>query len=68
MASREHAPAHCPNGHRLGPDQVVVGWMACGCTHNGGHRTYECRTCGTILYVPGHVGVIDFGDRWQNKL
>ena len=24
-----HLPTHCPNGHTLGPNQVLVGHQAC---------------------------------------
>ena len=39
-----HPPTHCPNGHRLGPGQVLVGHQAC-LGHGGGHTTWTCRTC-----------------------
>jgi hypothetical protein len=52
----EIPPDGCPNGHRLGARQVVVtflpwgrGWPATG------HRSYRCRACDTILYVPEHT-------------
>lgn len=28
MLWAEDAPTHCPNGHRLGPNRVLVGWLA----------------------------------------
>jgi hypothetical protein len=31
-----HPPTHCPNGHRLGPGEVLVGHQAC-LGHGGGH-------------------------------
>jgi len=34
-----HPPAHCPNGHRLGAGQVLVGHQAC-LGHGGGHTTW----------------------------
>lgn len=49
------APDYCPYGHRLGPNQVLVGWLPCGCAWamapgwDGepirGHRTYYCTAC-----------------------
>ena len=33
-----HPPAHCPNGHTLGPGEVLVGHQAC-LGHGGGHTT-----------------------------
>lgn len=48
----EHAPTHCPNGHPLGPNQVLVGHAPCSAQHRGGHRTWICRTCNTITYGP----------------
>jgi hypothetical protein len=35
------APTHCPNGHELGPGQVLVGHGG------GGHTIWHCRTCAT---------------------
>jgi hypothetical protein len=35
-------PAHCPNGHTLGPGAVLVGHQAC-LGHGGGHTTWTCR-------------------------
>ena len=32
------SPGHCPNGHALGPNQVLVGHVAC-LGHGGGHTT-----------------------------
>jgi hypothetical protein len=37
------APSRCPNGHRLGANQVLVGDVACLC-HGGGHTSWHCRT------------------------
>ena len=53
-------PTHCPNGHRLGPKQVLVGPTACR-GHGGGHITSTCRTCdGTVYGLPlgGHCTVV----------
>jgi hypothetical protein len=38
-----HPPTRCPNGHRLGPGQVLVGHQAC-LGHGGGHTTWTCHT------------------------
>ena len=42
-------PPHCPNGHRLGPKQVLVGHTACR-GHGGGHLTWTCRACNQTMY------------------
>ena len=34
-----HPPTRCPNGHPLGPNQVLVGHVAC-LGHGGGHTTW----------------------------
>src|SRR5262245_4932723 len=39
------APRSCPNGHPLGPGQVLVGHVACLGHGGGGHTTWHCRTC-----------------------
>ncbi|MBM4657350.1 hypothetical protein GS640_17790 [Rhodococcus hoagii] len=67
MRKIERAPKLCPNGHPLGPGKVLVGWFACACTERGGHRTYDCLTCGAILYRPPHWGRRDYGNRWRQK-
>ena len=46
----EDAPSRCPNGHRLGPNLVLVSWQPCG--NCGGHRTHFCRTCAETIYTP----------------
>lgn len=49
MLWTEDAPTHCPNGHRLGPGRVLVGWMAPRAgTLEQGYRTHECRECGAV--------------------
>lgn len=48
------APTHCPNGHRLGGGQVLVGHLAC-LTH-GGHTTWTCLTCDATVYGPALAG------------
>jgi hypothetical protein len=46
-----HAPTRCPNGHALGPQQVLVGHQAC-LGHGGGHTTWTCRLCDATVYGP----------------
>ncbi|GAA1737789.1 hypothetical protein GCM10009832_20410 [Dietzia kunjamensis subsp. schimae] len=50
MLWTEDAPTHCPYGHELGPDRVLVGWDAgrSGSLDHG-HRVHICRQCGTIM-------------------
>jgi hypothetical protein len=51
----ELAPEQCPAGHRLGPGQVIVGWLSCTCTSGTlGHRTWTCATCHRVQYDPPH--------------
>ena len=54
MLWTEDAPTHCPNGPRLGPGRVLVGWLAPRAgTLEQGYRTHECRECGAItLWEP----------------
>jgi hypothetical protein len=44
-------PTCCPNGHTLGPQQVLVGHQAC-LGHGGGHTTWTCRTCDATVFGP----------------
>jgi hypothetical protein len=44
-----HPPTRCPNGHILGPGQVLVGHQDC-LGHGGGHTTWTCRTCDQTVY------------------
>jgi hypothetical protein len=44
-------PTRCPNGHTLGPNQVLVGHQAC-LGHGGGHTTWTCRTCDATVFGP----------------
>ena len=39
-----HPPTRCPNGHSLGPGEVLLGHQVC-LVHGGGHTTWSCRTC-----------------------
>lgn len=73
---RDHIPFLCPQGHRLGPGRVIVGWSPCicpPCAESGkglhGHRTYLCLTCKdehmtTMCYLPYHVPSQDDSYRW----
>src|SRR5262245_17658648 len=42
----------CPNGHLLGPNQVLVGHVACLGHDGGGHTSWHCRTCDAVVYGP----------------
>ena len=44
-------PSRGPNRHPLGPNQVLVGHVAC-LGHGGGHTTWTCRRCEAIVYGP----------------
>ena len=46
------APSRCPNGHPLGPGQVLVGHVACLGHGGGGHTSWHCRTCDATVYGP----------------
>ena len=46
-----HPPTRCPNGHTLGPGEVLVGHQAC-LGHGGGHTTWTCRACDQTVYGP----------------
>jgi len=45
-------PSRCPNGHPLGPNQVLVGHVACLGYGGGGHTSWHCRTCDAVAYGP----------------
>jgi len=45
-------PARCPNGHPLGPNQVLVGHVACLGHGGGGHTSWHCRKCDAVVYGP----------------
>jgi hypothetical protein len=45
-------PSRCPNGHTLGPNQVVVGHVVCLGHGGGGHTSWHCRTCDAVVYGP----------------
>ena len=47
-----HPPTRCPNGHQLGPNQVLVGHVACLGHGGGGHTSWHCRTCEDVAYGP----------------
>jgi hypothetical protein len=46
------APTHCPNGHQLGPQRVLVGHTACTGHGGGGHTIWHCVECDAITYGP----------------
>ena len=51
----EHAeprPRQCPTGHQLGPGRMLLGHRGCQCTPAGGHRTWQCGTCGDVQQWP----------------
>lgn len=48
------APTHCPNGHCLGANQVLVGHAAC--QPHRGHTTWTCLTCEATVYGPALDG------------
>lgn len=48
-------PLRCPNGHRLRPPNVRIGWLPCTCVPGMGHRTYRCETCRDVVHDPPHV-------------
>ena len=45
-------PSRCPNGHPLGPNQVLVGHVACLGHGGGGHTSWHCRICDAVVYGP----------------
>src|SRR6478736_605632 len=45
-------PSRCPNGHPLGPNQVLVGHVACLRHGGGGHTSWHCRTCDAVTLGP----------------
>ena len=45
-----HPPTRCPNGHRLGPGEVLVGHQTC-LGRGGGHTTWTCL-CDATVYGP----------------
>lgn len=73
MGSYERAPKVCPEGHRLGPNRVVVGWIPCSCetalrpSGAMGHRTYRCASCGADILIPPHTGPALFGVQWPAR-
>lgn len=51
MVYTPSAPDKCGNGHRFGPNLVLVGFRHCSCpgaSVGGGHRTYRCRVCNDV--------------------
>ena len=53
-----------PNGHTLGPGEVLVGHQACH-GHGGGHTTWTCRTCDQTVYEPPPWKLDKFADSWR---
>jgi hypothetical protein len=45
-------PSRCPSGHLLGPNQVLVGHVACLGHGGGGHTSWHYRTCDAVVYGP----------------
>ena len=45
-------PRDAPNGHPLGPNQVLVGYVVCLGHGGGGHTSWHCRTCEGVVYGP----------------
>lgn len=52
------APVACPNGHQLGACRTLIGYRACRC---GGHRTYLCRTCESMIIWPPETSYCERG-------
>lgn len=73
VVSYERAPKRCPNGHRLGPHRVVVGWKPCTCatalrpSGASGHRTYLCIVCDAEIAIPPHTGPPFSGVQWPPR-
>lgn len=44
----EVSPDYCPNGHRLGPNRVLLGWEP----GTPGWRTYICTRCRAVIRIP----------------
>jgi hypothetical protein len=48
------SPSRCPNGHPLGPNQVLVGHVACLGHGGGGHMSW--RTAERVMrWCTGHL-------------
>ena len=47
-----HPPSRCPNGHSLGPNQVLVGHVVCLGHGGGGHVSWACTRCDAVVYGP----------------
>ena len=67
----DHPPADAmPNGHQLGPGEVLVGHQAC-LGHGGGHTTWTCRTCDQTVYGPPmntHCSALEGLRRYGSRL
>lgn len=48
-------PAKCVNGHQLVAPNLLVGYLPCVCAPaERGHRTFTCKTCWDVTYMPEH--------------
>jgi hypothetical protein len=46
----EIPPSECPNGHRLGPRRVLVGWTPdIEKGYGAGWRTFTCVECSSVI-------------------
>lgn len=55
--AHDDEPEVCPNGHPLGPGQVLKYHMPCSCQGDRlGHRVFDCDTCHALIYLPPHLG------------
>ncbi|MDQ0371638.1 hypothetical protein [Catenuloplanes indicus] len=75
LVYREPAPERCAGieKHPLRPGRVLLGWTACLCNPNGGHRSWQCAECDDVQIWPPHSIVDDkpyFGpghnDAWRS--
>lgn len=55
--SDTNPPRTCGNGHRLGPNRVLVGTVQCECApgRRREHRCWQCRVCGHLTFADGHT-------------
>ncbi|MCW6008513.1 hypothetical protein K1W54_28810 [Micromonospora sp. CPCC 205371] len=53
---RMPAPDYCggPDRHPLTAGRVLIGWKPCRCQGGGGHTTWSCRACPSVLMWPPH--------------
>ena len=57
MYTDRNPPRHCPSGHPLGPNKVLVGWDN---LRRPPCRSWTCRTCWEAIYAtsPDHPPAI----------